>query len=501
MAAQSHKKLAKLEDIQLGNRLSRSEFDEDALGLRQALLAAQFAVQEAEYPVLVIIGGLDGAGKGSAVHRLNEWMDPRGIETEGFWLHSDEEESRPYFWRFWRRLPPAGQIGLYINGWYARPGSALLTSNLSGKALRRRCEEINRFESAHYDDGALIVKLWLHVGKKAQKLQLAEQAPRMQQNPRVPRSFDHHKVPYKKQMKSASRLLAQTDSASCPWHVIDAEDRFHRDITLGRILLEQMEARTAQQSSRHAAAETTPPPLGKLPKTAPLDRVDLDQSLKKSHYREKLAKYQGRLQDLAWKRHASTQRSLVAVFEGWDAAGKGSAIRRVTGAIDPRLYRVLQYAAPTSEERMHHYLWRFWRRLGRDGSATLFDRSWYGRVLVERVEGFASADEWQRAYAEINEFERQIVAHGSTMLKFWIHISPEEQYARFKARENEPHKQHKITDEDWRNREKWPLYESAVNEMILRTSPAHAPWHVIAGNNKRHARIEILKRFCEALES
>ena len=150
---------------------------------------------------------------------------------------------------------------------------------------------------------------------------------------------------------------------------------------------------------------------------------------------------------------------------------------------------------------MRHYLWRFWRRLGRDGSATLFDRSWYGRVLVERVEGFASDDEWQRAYAEINEFERQIVEHGSTVLKFWIHISPQEQLARFKARENEPHKRHKITDEDWRNREKWPLYERAVNEMILRTSPSHAPWHVIAGNDKRHARIEILKRFCEALES
>jgi polyphosphate kinase 2 (PPK2 family) len=192
---------------------------------------------------------------------------------------------------------------------------------------------------------------------------------------------------------------------------------------------------------------------------------------------------------------------VVAVFEGWDAAGKGSAIRRVTGAIDPRLYKLVQVGAPTDEENAQHYLWRFWRQLQRDGRATFFDRSWYGRVLVERVEQFASPAEWQRAYSEINQFERQLVAHGCIVLKFWIHISKDEQMARFKTRAQEPHKRHKITDEDWRNREKWHDYELAVDQMVSHTSTQHAPWTLVAGNDKPWARIQILKTFCKTMSA
>jgi polyphosphate kinase 2 (PPK2 family) len=229
-----------------------------------------------------------------------------------------------------------------------------------------------------------------------------------------------------------------------------------------------------------------------------LAKVDLSARLGKSRYHEQLSRYQAKLQDAAWDAHAAGV-ATVAVFEGWDAAGKGSAIRRVTGGIDPRLYQVLQTAAPTDEESAHHYLWRFWRKLERDGRSTLFDRSWYGRVLVERVEGFASPAEWQRAFDEINEFERQLVAHGSVLLKFWLHISPEEQLRRFEEREARAHKRYKITAEDWRNREKWPAYEIAVEDMLARTDTDHAPWTVIEANDKRHARIQILKTFCKTL--
>lgn len=503
MSGQKGKFAAKLKNLATGNSLGKNDFEAAQLSLRQGLLEAQFELAEADYPVMIVIAGLEGAGKGSVVHRLNEWMDPRGIETQAFWQHSDEEESRPYFWRFWRNLPPASEIGLYLNAWYRRPGYALLETQLSKKALARRCDEINRFEAMHSDDGALIIKLWLQVGAKFQRLQLAEEAPLNQQNPRIPIVLDHDKISYKKQMKAARRLLGGTDTKRCPWQIVDAEDRHYRDITVGSIILEQMRQHAAalQQAGKQSdSAKPALKPAGKK-KAAPLAGVDLDLHLDKREYREKLRKYQATLQDLAWKNQPGRGGALVAVFEGWDAAGKGSAIRRVTGAIDPRLYRVLQYAAPTDEERARHYLWRFWRRLGRDGSMTLFDRSWYGRVMVERVEGFANANEWQRAYAEINEFERQLVEHGSTLLKFWIHISQETQLERFEERKRQPYKRHKITDEDWRNREKWPEYEQAVNDMIAQTSTRHAPWTLITGNDKRYARIEILKHFCAALES
>lgn len=231
-----------------------------------------------------------------------------------------------------------------------------------------------------------------------------------------------------------------------------------------------------------------------------LDKVDLGARLAKDDYKQRLQAQQARLQDLAWQAHRR-RRSLIAVFEGWDAAGKGSAIRRVTAAIDPRLYHLVQFAAPTDEERRHHYLWRFWRRLERDGRATFFDRSWYGRVLVERVEGLASPGAWRRAYGEINQFEQQLLEHGCVVAKFWLHISPEEQLKRFREREESPHKQHKITPEDWRNRERWREYELAVEDMVAHTSTEAAPWTLVAGNDKRFARVQILQTLCERLEA
>jgi polyphosphate kinase 2 (PPK2 family) len=229
-----------------------------------------------------------------------------------------------------------------------------------------------------------------------------------------------------------------------------------------------------------------------------LDRVDLSARIEPDGYAKRLDAHQRELNRLAWLAWKS-RRHTVAVFEGWDAAGKGGAIRRVCAAIDARTYRVISVGAPSDEERGHHYLWRFWRHLPRAGQATIYDRSWYGRVLVERVEGFASRDEWSRAYQEINDFEEQLTAHGVILLKFWVHISPEEQLRRFKEREVTPWKQHKITDEDWRNREKWPDYEAAVNEMVARTSTAAAPWTIVSGEDKRHGRVQVLHTFCERL--
>jgi polyphosphate:AMP phosphotransferase len=486
------------ETLEVGKSIKKSDFTDLQLPLRQQLLEAQFDLAARDYPVIIVVAGLDGAGKGSLVHRLNEWMDPRGIRTNTYWEHSDEEEERPFFYRFWRRLPPRGQIGIFLGSWYTQPAQKAVNREIDREEFALACQQIEGFERTLSDDGALIIKLWLHVSKDVQKLQLEGKAPDSQQNPRVTDRPYELQGKYDETLEVSERLILATDSSHSPWHLIEAADRNYRDITAGQIVLKAMLSQAQRlDPSDLLLPENQGEAAGQQPTV--LDNVDLTQRLEKDEYREQLAGYQDKLQDLAWRCYRQ-RRSVVAVFEGWDAAGKGSAIRRVTQAMDPRLYRLVQFGAPSDEERAQHYLWRFWRQLRRDGRATIFDRSWYGRVLVERVEAFATRDEWQRAYSEINQFEKQLVDHGCIVLKFWIHISSEEQLRRFKARENEPHKRHKITEEDWRNREKWHDYELAVDQMVSRTSTSHAPWTLVSGNDKRHARVQILKVFCKSMK-
>lgn len=490
------------ETLEVGKRIKGGEFSELGLPLRQKLLAAQFELAERDYPVIIVIAGLDGSGKGALVHRLNAWMDPRGIETNTFWEHSDEEESRPFFWRFWRHLPARGKIGIFLGSWYTHPAQALIEGHMDAAEFALRCKQIESFEQTLVDDGAVVIKIWLHVSMEAQRLQLEGAAPEKQQNPRVSDNPYELTGKYEQALQVSEQLILGTDSSHSPWHLIESEDRNYRDITAGQIILTAMTAKspTPPKAKKKAKAKKEPQAVAISAQPTVLDNVDLSRCLERDEYKQQLAKYQERLQDLAWTAYRR-KRSVVAVFEGWDAAGKGSAIRRVTGAIDPRLYSLVQFAAPTDEEMAHHYLWRFWRHIERDGRCTFFDRSWYGRVLVERVEGYATPEEWQRAYAEINQFEQQLVEHGSIVLKFWIHISKEEQIQRFKAREKELHKQHKITEEDWRNREKWHEYEEAIDQMVSRTSTSHAPWTLVSGNDKPYARIQILKTFCKSMKN
>jgi AMP-polyphosphate phosphotransferase len=470
--------------------LDKERYESLALELRSKLLSAQFGEHNKQHATIVVLGGLEGSGKGALAQRINEWMDPRHIETDAFWEHSDEEESRPWFWRFWRKLPPRGSMSLMIGAWYSAPAYALAEGKIDDADFTRQCQRIQQFESMLSAEGTRIIKLGINVNAQFQQMQLAEEAPHAAQHPRVPLRINHDKVSYAQQVAIVEKLMKATHTDLNPWQLIDGNHRYTRDLAAGKAILAGMSGSTRPPPTPESAVfPASPGHLGAL---------DMGLRLSKSDYKEQLAHYQQQLQELAWQAHKQ-QRATIAVFEGWDAAGKGSAIRRVTSAIDPRLYKVVQFAAPTDEENAHHYLWRFWRRLQRDGRSTLFDRSWYGRVLVERVEGFASDKQWQRAYGEINEFERQLTEHGAILLKFWIHLSPEEQLQRFEERSNTAHKRYKITEEDWRNRDKWPLYEQAVEAMIAGTNTAHAPWTLIEGDNKRYARIKILKTFCQAL--
>ncbi|MFT4614291.1 MAG: polyphosphate:AMP phosphotransferase [Bacteroidia bacterium] len=484
------------ESLPQGPTIKNGEYEERAETLRHELLQAQFALDDSQCPTLLVIGGVDGAGKGALVHRLTEWMDARGIETSTYWMHSDEEVSRPYFWRFWRKLPKRGSIGIFLGSWYHGPTQLAIDGMLDDCDLAKQGEQLRFFEDMLTDDGALIIKLWLHIDRKTQKLQLTERAGK-QQNPRVTDRPYEIRGGFDEHLTVASSLLGATSSKRNPWHLIDATTRNHRELAAGDLILTAMQARLAALPDKDTSVAKKPSTAKKHKRLA---SVDLEQRIKRSDYKKQLKHWQAKLQDLAWQAY-SDERPVVALFEGWDAAGKGSAIRRVTSAIDPRLFQLVQIAAPSDEELAHHYLWRFWRKLERDGRCTFFDRSWYGRVLVERVEGFATTNEWMRAYDEINDFEQQLVSHGCIVLKFWLHISKDEQLARFEARQEEPRKQHKITDDDWRNRKKWPAYEAAVEDMLQQTDTSIAPWTVIAGNNKRYARVEILKTFCDTLSA
>lgn len=486
------------EAAELGRTLDKETYRALVPELRTGLLNLQQDLRECDFPVILLISGADGAGKSETVNMLHQWMDPRWIETTAFDERTDEERERPAFWRFWRALPPKGKIGVLFGSWYSCPIQQRVEKHFDEHDLDLMLKRINLFEKMLVDDGALLIKLWFHLGKEMQ----VDRIRKLRKDPKTRWRVGERDLAALKSYdcfrEVAEHVLRQTSTGEAPWMIIEGYDERHRNVTTANHILEVVRKRMTLDPLTLRGATSA----WKMPRESEktiLDFLDLTKSLEKKDYRKRLAELQGRLNVLsrtARERKVST----IVVLEGWDAAGKGGIIRRISRSLDARIYRVIPISNPTDEESAQHYLWRFWRHIPRAGRFTVYDRSWYGRVLVERVEGFAPEDAWVRAYREINEFEEELTDHGIVLVKFWVHIDKDEQLARFKAREQTSFKQHKLTDEDWRNREKWDDYAHAVNDMIERTSTEFAPWNLLEGNDKRWARVRALEILCERLE-
>ena len=488
------------ESAELGHRLAKSEYEQLLPPLRADLLDAQYDVVTArKFPVIILVDGIEGAGKSEAVNLLNAWMDPRHILTHGFDRPTEEERERPFMWRYWRALPPKGKFGVLFHNWYAASLESGLSTKRKPAKLDQRLAEINRFERMLAEEGALILKFWFHLSKDGQKQQLKALEKDPNTRWRVQAEHWQQNEAYDTYRGTAEQVLRRTSTAHAPWIVIDGSDEPFRAISVGRILLDALKKRLELETHGHQPRAISAPLAPVVDNRDLLNTLNLKLKLTKKDYGLELEKWQGRLNQLM-RDSRFRQRSMVLVFEGVDAAGKGSAIRRLTGCLDARQYRIVPIAAPTEEERAQPWLWRFWRHLPPGGHATFFDRSWYGRVLVERVEGFCAEAEWMRAYSEITDFEDQMSAHGVVVAKFWLHISQDEQLRRFKEREETRFKRFKITPEDWRNREKWPAYERAICDMIDRTSTDRAPWILVEAEDKYYARIKVLKSLCKQLE-
>ena len=484
------------EAAEVGDALSKEKYKALAQKLRVELLEAQRELATSRLSLVVVIGGVEGAGRGELANLLLTWLDARGVETHAYDEPTDEERERPFFWRYWRELPAAGRAALMFGSWYTEPIVRRAFKKLDSKDFERHLDRVADFERMLARENVVLVKLWLHITKKEQKRRFKALEKDPNEAWRVTKADWKFHERYDRFREVCEHALIKTNSPESPWQVVEATDRRYRDATCARLILDALRRRLAEAKDAKRA------PTPDRPKPKPhnlLQRLDLKKKLGDKEFEDKLEELQGRVGTLTRKLRKKG-RSLILGFEGPDAAGKGGAIRRLSAAMDAKLYAVKSISAPTDEERSHPYLWRFWRALPRQGRVTIYDRTWYGRVLVERVEGFAAPEEWKRAYSEINGFEEQLHDFGTIVLKFWIEISPQEELRRFKDRQVTPYKQYKLTEEDWRNRQKWDAYQAAACEMIERTSTAHAPWVLVEGEDKNWARVKILKAVAERLE-
>ncbi|MEO0606097.1 MAG: polyphosphate:AMP phosphotransferase, partial [Myxococcota bacterium] len=453
------------EVAELGRKVDKQAYAEQSQSLRLELLALQQQLGRTRSPLLLVFAGVDGAGKSETTNRLKEWMDSRYIVVHAYGPENDVERERPEFWRYWHDLPKRGRTGVYLSSWYSRPVLDWVYGRSDDLELHEAMDRIVAFERTLVDDGALVVKFWMHLTQKHQRKRLESLEADPLEAWRVTdaqwRNYEH----YDRFLEAAERTIRATSKGDAPWHIVEGTQRRYRELATMTHLRDALRSHLERPARRSEPSEPGVSETSVVPRRSVLQDLDLTPHHDRSAYKKAMKEQGARLGRLVRQARDAGVRS-VLVFEGWDAAGKGGVIKRLIDSLDARQYRAHPIGPPTDEERLYHWLWRFWKRLGGEGRVTLFDRSWYGRVLVERIEGFASEREWKRAYEEIRQFEEQLVEGGHVLCKFWLHITPDEQLARFELREQTPHKRWKLTDEDWRNREKWGEYEEAVDDMV-----------------------------------
>ncbi len=488
-----------LDTLDLSLSLDKESYRAQIEDLMRQLRSLQQTCWEEQVPVVIVLEGWAAAGKGTLLKKITNYMDPRGFSVNPIFVASEDERRYPFLWRFWQKLPPKGSLGFFYHSWYTNCLEERLFHRVTPAQVPDQMRDINAFERQLVEDGTAIAKFWIHLSRKELKKRLKKYEADELESWRVrPEDWQQEKH-YGEYCALAEEMLTYTSTGHAPWTLVEGDcERWTRVKVLSQLVATLVQALDNLRLPK--AEHLPPPPQTALLPTEPnfLTQVDLSRRLEPETYRQDLRVAQVELRKLQVEMYRQKV-PVVALFEGWDAAGKGGVIKRLTDTLDPRSYRVNAFAAPSQEETRYHYLWRFWRRLPAGGEIGIFDRSWYGRVMVERIEGFASEMEWRRAYREINEFEAQLKTAGYVVVKFFLHISPEEQLRRFQEREKNPYKQYKLTNEDWRNREQWPLYDVAINQMIARTSTPAAPWTVVPSNDKYHARVKVIETVIEAL--
>ena len=521
------------------NPLSQFSMDKDAL--RLALVTAQYALRATRQQtpptlnkptgLLVLVNGMEQAGKGTAVKQLRQWVDPRLLKVEATVGHAPLSY-QPIWQVHTGAMPRHGDVMVYFGNWYADllyNVMRIATSNNEDKKkqsknqkhidknalpiakwqayLQQQLAELKAFEQDLIANHTRLLKCWFHVDMETLHSRLQDS----EADPQFLYQIDwNSKTVIEKFNEVAATLLRQQDD----WIIIDGDDKSAAADDFCHEVLHAMQmALVSSRASTTESTEKKPPSKTKKSKPkveqAPFEPVKIPKSLtniddskiSKSEYNDALAKKQTRLAELLRARQG---RHVVFAFEGMDAAGKGGAIKRLVAALDPREYQIYNIGAPMLYETQHPYLWRFWTKLpneqtNRVSRIAIFDRTWYGRVLVERVEGFATDEEWQRAYDEINRFESDLTTAGTLVIKYWLAIDKKEQLKRFEARQDTPHKQFKLTDDDWRNRDKWSDYVQSAADMLARTDTKTAPWCIIATNEKRQARLDVLDHAIQQL--
>ncbi len=505
-----------LEKIDLSKAMDKNKYNEISEELEMKLSVLQRECKNLNIPIMIVFEGWGASGKGTLINRLIHPLDPRGFKVYTIQEASEEERLRPFLWRFWTKIPAKGRITLFDRSWYRRVLGDRIDQIITKRDADLAFDEIINFEKQLTEDGMVIIKLFLHISKKEQKKRFEKLESSSDTSWRVTKLDWEQNKHYEEYLRINEEMLEKTDTSFAPWTIIEASDREYATIKILTTVVEKLKAACGQQKlasegekesdneersdeNNELITDQSATDTDSSFQTDVLNGVDLSLSLTKEEYKKKLKKLQKKLKALHYEMYKK-RLPVILAFEGWDAAGKGGTIKRLTEPMDPRGYEVIPIASPNDAEKAHHYLWRFWNTIPKAGHIAIYDRTWYGRVMVERIEGFCAEEEWKRAYNEINHMEEHIANSGAIVIKFWLHIDKEEQETRFKERQELPEKQWKITEEDWRNRAKWDEYEVAVNEMILRTSTTYAPWVIVEANSKYYARIKVLETVVNALE-